>query len=171
MAWVSGEMSGQAGENGQGHVAKGGSLKMIVMIVLPVVLLAGGGAAAWLLGLVPGGEPAEAAPAAAEPAPQDIVFVELPNLLINLNVAGKRMRFLKVATALEIDGKEQAELVRQLTPRIVDNMNVYFRAIRPEELAGPEGVYRVKEDLLVRINDTVQPAVVRDVLVKEMLIQ
>ena len=41
----------------------------------------------------------------------------------------------------------------------------------PEELAGPDGVYRIKEDLLVRINDTIQPAIVRDVLVKEMLVQ
>ncbi|MGI9503478.1 MAG: flagellar basal body-associated FliL family protein, partial [Geminicoccaceae bacterium] len=66
---------------------------------------------------------------------------------------------------------EMAEIVRQMTPRILDNLHLYFRSVAPEELAGPDGVYRIKEDLLVRINDTIQPASVRDVLVKEMLVQ
>ena len=41
----------------------------------------------------------------------------------------------------------------------------------PEELQGSEGVYRLKEKLLVRTNEAVRPAQVRDVLVREMLVQ
>jgi flagellar FliL protein len=58
-----------------------------------------------------------------------------------------------------------------MTPRILDNLHLYLRSVQPEELAGPDGVYRIKEDLIVRINDTIQPASIRDVLVKEMLVQ
>ena len=47
----------------------------------------------------------------------------------------------------------------------------YLRAMRPEELQGSEGVYRIKEELLARTNDAIRPAQVRDVLVREMLVQ
>lgn len=154
-------------------------MKLIIMIVLPVLLLAGGGAGAYFMGVFSseeaGGE------AMADDAlslemetpvmPANVVFVDLPDLLLNLNVTGKRLRFLKVVTALEVANEEMAEIVRQMTPRILDNLHLYFRSVEPEELAGPDGVYRIKEDLLVRINDTIQPATIRDVLVKEMLVQ
>ncbi|NJO37067.1 MAG: flagellar basal body protein FliL [Rhizobiales bacterium] len=158
-------------------------MKLIIMIVVPVVLLLGGGAGAYFMGVFSseeageeaGGEVAaqEAEAALEQPPvmPANVVFVDLPDLLLNLNVTGKRLRFLKVVTSLEVSSEEMAEVVRQMTPRILDNLHLYFRSVTPEELAGPDGVYRIKEDLLVRINDTIQPASVRDVLVKEMLVQ
>lgn len=149
------------------------------MIVVPVLLLVGGGAGAYFMGVFSGEEAVaeemdaevEVAEAIIPVMPEDVVFVDLPDLLLNLNVTGKRLRFLKVVTALEVANEETAEVVRQMTPRILDNLHLYFRSVRPEELAGPDGVYRIKEDLLVRINDTIEPASVRDVLVKEMLVQ
>ena len=156
-------------------------MKLIIMIVLPVLLLVGGGAGAYFMGMFGGEEVAaeelgadaemEVAEAVVPVMPEDIVFVDLPDLLLNLNVTGKRLRFLKVVTSLEVVNEEMAEIVRQMTPRILDNLHLYFRSVRPEELAGPGGVYRIKEDLLVRINDTIEPASIRDVLVKEMLVQ
>jgi flagellar FliL protein len=160
-------------------------MKLIIMIVVPVLLLVGGGAGAYFMGVFSGEEVGNEAVAAevdeaeeedeeeeAVPVmPEDVVFVDLPDLLVNLNVTGKRLRFLKVVTALEVSSEEAAEVVRQLTPRVLDNLHLYFRSVQPEELAGPDGVYRIKEDLLVRINDAVRPAKVRDVLVKELLVQ
>lgn len=154
-------------------------MKLIIMIALPVLLLVGGGAGAYFMGVF-SSEEAGAEASAEEAAPEEmevpvmpanVVFVDLPDLLLNLNVTGKRLRFLKVVAALEVANEEMAEIVRQMTPRILDNLHLYFRSVEPEELAGPDGVYRIKEDLLVRINDTIQPASVRDVLVKEMLVQ
>jgi flagellar FliL protein len=146
------------------------------------VLLLGGGTAAYFMGFIPVGEEAEASEGSAavevaeaeeEPPvmPANVVFVDLPDLLLNLNVTGKRLRFLKVVASLEVASEEQAEIVRQMTPRILDNLHLYFRSVQPDELAGPDGVYRIKEDLLVRINDTIGPARIRDVLIKEMLVQ
>ena len=65
----------------------------------------------------------------------------------------------------------QAETVRRFVPRILDSYHMYLRAIRPEELQGSEGVYRIKEELLARTNDAIRPAQVRDVLVRELLVQ
>lgn len=155
-------------------------MKLIIMIALPVLLLAGGGAGAYFMGVFDS-EQADSEAAADESVepeeviaavmPDDVVFVDLPDLLVNLNVTGKRLRFLKVVTALEVASEDMAEVVRQLTPRVLDNLHLYFRSVQPEELAGPDGVYRIKEDLLVRINDAIYPARVRDVLVKELLVQ
>ena len=151
------------------------------MIALPVLLLVGGGAGAYFMGVFSdeeitagefeNGAEAEMAEVVVPAMPEDIVFVDLPDLLLNLNVTGKRLRFLKVVTVLEVVNEEMAEIVRQMTPRILDNLHLYFRSVRPEELAGPDGVYRIKEDLLARINGTIEPASIRDVLVKEMLVQ
>lgn len=156
-------------------------MKLVIMIVVPVVLLLGGGAGAYFMGVFSGEEAGEEAggeamaeemqPEQPPVMPANVVFVDLPDLLLNLNVTGKRLRFLKVVASLEVSSEEMAEVVRQMTPRILDNLHLYFRSVTPEELAGPDGVYRIKEDLLVRINDTIQPASVRDVLVKEMLVQ
>lgn len=151
---------------------KGGKLKLVLLIALPLLLLGGGGAAAVLLGFLPIGKQAEAA--IEEPAETDIadiVFVELPDLLVNLSGTGPRMRFLKLAAALEVHGEKDAEVVRQLVPRILDGFHLYLRAMRPEELAGAQGVYRVKEELLARTNEAARPAEVRDVLIRELLVQ
>jgi flagellar protein FliL len=152
-----------------------GRWRRILLIGLPaLLLLGGGGTAAYVMGLVPPGLQA-AKGATSEPGPgadpADVVFVELPDLLINLNATGARLRFLKIATALEVQGESQAETVRRLVPRILDSYHMYLRAMRPEELQGSEGVYRIKEELLARTNDAVRPAQVRDVLVREMLVQ
>jgi flagellar FliL protein len=151
----------------------GGKLKLIMIIGLPLLLLLGGGGVAYVMGMVPGlkgaGQGQAAAPVPENPA--DIVFVDLPDMLVNLNAGDHRLRYLKLATALEVGGTDQADLVRQFIPRILDSFQIYLRAIRPEELQGAEGVYRLKEALLARTNDAVHPAQVRDVLIRELLVQ
>jgi len=150
----------------------GGRRKTILMIGLPLLLLllGGGGTAAYVMGLVPPGNAAGGAAEAALSA--DIVFVDLPDLLINLNGDGsRRMRFLKLATAVEVAGEEQAATVRQFVPRILDSFHMYLRAVRPEELEGSQGVYRIKEELLARTNEAIRPAQVRSVLIRELLVQ
>jgi flagellar protein FliL len=153
----------------------GGGRKKILIIGLPVLLLLllGGGGAAYVMGMVPpaAGTAGTADEGGAADDPASIVFVDLPDLLINLNAEGSRLRFLKIAAALEVHGVEQAEAVRRFVPRILDSFHMYLRAIRPEELQGSEGVYRIKEELLARTNDAVRPAQVRNVLVRELLVQ
>jgi flagellar FliL protein len=151
--------------------AKSGRGKLILLIGLPLLLLLGGGAVAVLTGVVPMAGAATDAVAEDALASADVVFVDMPDLLINLNVSGRRLRFLKIATALEVRGEDQAEQVRQLLPRIVDSFHLYLRAISPEELQGAEGAYRIKEELLARTNDAVRPIEVQDVLVRELLVQ
>ena len=55
--------------------------------------------------------------------------------------------------------------------RVMDNFNVYLRELRIEDFSGSAGMYRLREELLIRIQAAVAPVKVRDILFKEMLIQ
>jgi len=43
--------------------------------------------------------------------------------------------------------------------------------LRVEELEGSQGLYRVKEEMLARVNQAAHPVKVKDVLIGDMLIQ
>jgi flagellar FliL protein len=56
-------------------------------------------------------------------------------------------------------------------PRVQDVVQTYLREMRPEELRGSAGVYRLREELLARANAAVSPARISDILFTQMLIQ
>jgi flagellar FliL protein len=56
-------------------------------------------------------------------------------------------------------------------PRILDLFQTYLRDMRPEELRGSEGSYRLREELVGRASVAVAPAHVQDVLFEELIIQ
>ena len=160
----------------------GGALKLIVMAAVPLVALFGGGAA-YVMGLPPFGHQAgaavdssgrDSAPGAPSMAPRSapsVTFVDLPDLVVNLDTGAQRIRFLKLKVALEVGSSGDADRVLQLSPRIIDSFQLYLRALRPEDLNGATGLYRLKEELLARANAAVGQTEVRDLLFKEMLVQ
>jgi flagellar protein FliL len=130
-------MSDEQADKAAAPAKKPGKTKLILLIGAALLLLAGGGAAAFFMGIIPTGSAAVGEQAEqAEQAHEDIVFVDLPELLVNLNVTGKRLHFLKLATALEVSGEDQAAVVRQFVPRILDSFHMYLRAITPRSWRG-----------------------------------
>lgn len=148
--------------------------KLILFVVLPVLLLGGGGAAFMMMS---GGKDEAAKAKQAEPAqtaPAEIpktVFFDLPEMLVNLNSNTRRPTFLKIHVSLELTSDKDAEYVKKMSPRIIDNFQVYLRELRIDDLRGSAGIYRLREELLARINMAVRPAKVKDVLFKEVLVQ
>ena len=106
-----------------------------------------------------------------EGPPKEIVFFDLPEMLVNLNSSGRQTNYLKLTVSLELDDPLAVERLEKLLPRIIDNFQVYLRELRVEDLSGSAGVYRLKEELLARVNAAVEPIHVIDVLFKEMLVQ
>ena len=72
---------------------------------------------------------------------------------------------------LVVSLQTHAAKVQAAMPRIVDNLQGYLRELRPEELKGSAGAYRLKEEMLTRINLAVAPARVNAVLFKELQVQ
>ena len=108
--------------------------------------------------------------ATAEP-PAPSVFYDLPDILVNLNTSGKRTSFLKLKVSLELAKQSDVPILESVLPRVVDNFQVYLRELRAEDLRGSAGLYRLREELLMRVRAAAKPADVKDVLFKEMLIQ
>ncbi len=163
-----------AGEGGEDQVPakKKLSIVMLALIVAVPLLLIGGGAAAYFLFFAKS-EDAAAAAAKAEEAkpPKAMVFYNLPELLVNLNSQGRRSSFLKISLSFELADAADIPRIEAVLPRIVDAFQTYLRELRPEDLRGSAGLYRLREELLARVNTSAQPARVNDVLFKEMLIQ
>jgi len=98
-------------------------------------------------------------------------FMDLDEMLVTLSGSSKKQSFLKMRISLELESASDEERILAVMPRIVDNFQVFLRELRMDELQGSRGLYRVKEELLARVNAAAHPAKVRDVLFKEMLIQ
>jgi flagellar protein FliL len=102
--------------------------------------------------------------------PKPLVFFDLPDFLVNLNSAGKKSNFLKLSVSLQIDKPEDQPRLQAVLPRIIDNCQIFLRELRVDDLRGSGGLYRLREELLSRVN-AVSPVKVDDVLFKEMLVQ
>ena len=100
-----------------------------------------------------------------------VVFVDMPDVRVNLQSGGQRIRFLQLRAALEVASDEVAARIESLMPRIMDSFQLYLRALTVDEVNGSGGLQRLKEELAARVNFAVQPTRVDDVLVKEMLVQ
>jgi flagellar FliL protein len=163
--------AGEDGEDGAGGAAGGKKKKLLLIGGLGlVVLLAAGGAAYYFL-MDPGQPmPAQVEGEAPREVQKPVVFFDLPEMTVNLATEG-RTTYLKVRIALEVENRAMIAQIEPYLPRILDAFQIYLRELRPADLEGSAGLFRLKEELLRRINVSVYPAKVEGVLFKEILVQ
>lgn len=165
----------EEGAEGEGGASSAGRMRLTIIIVVAVFLVIGGVAGAYFLGymdpLIAKLTGKESPKAEAGVQAKETVFMDLPELLVNLNTGGRRSTFIKMKLTLEVEKKEYVPMVEKLMPRIIDNFQVYLRELRVEDLRGSVGMYRLREEMLLRVNTAAAPAQVSDVLFKEILIQ
>ncbi len=164
-----------ADKGGAKEAKKGGKKKLILIVV--VVLIAAG-AGGWFSGIIPGllhgkehegaasAEGHEAAATVAAP-----LYIDVPDMIANMNTGGRRAAYIKLKAKLEVARKEDLATVQNAMPRVVDLFQGYLREMRPEELRGTAGTYRLREELVARTNVAAAPAKVLDVLIVELLVQ
>ena len=115
-----------------------------------------------------GHKPAEKA---AELVPGAPIFIELPDVIANLNTGGRRVVYIKLRSRIELVKASDEPLLKQVMPRLMDLFQTYLREMRPEEMRGSAGTYRLREELIARANIAVAPARIQDLLFTEILIQ
>lgn len=184
-----------AGDDAESQPAKKGGKKKLIVLVALVLLLAGAGAGLWFGGILPPllGMGKKADPHAeeaghghgdakgdakadgkavpkpdAKPLP---VFMDLPEIIANLNAGPRRNSFIKLRPKLELAKAEDEAAIKAAMPRLMDLFQTYLREMRPEELRGSAGTYRLREELLARANIAVAPARIVDVLFPEIIVQ
>ena len=143
-----------------------GKLKLILAVVMLLAIVGGG--LGWFFFLRHHGEEQHA----EAPPPKPSSFVEVPDMLVNLvGAPGERVQYLKVKVVLEVKEEKQAEAIKPSLPRVTDIFQTYIRELRPSDLNGSAGLFRLKEDLTRRVNAAVAPNQVSAVLFKEVVIQ
>jgi flagellar FliL protein len=140
-------------------------LKWMIIGGAGFLVLAGGGGGAYYFLKAPAHKEA---PVAAKPA----TFVDLPDVLVNLsNAGGDRTQYLKVKIVLELPDQSLVPQIQPLMPRVMDAFQTYLRELRPTDLDGSAGLYRLKEELTRRVNAAVAPNHITAVLFKEIVVQ
>ena len=108
----------------------------------------------------------------APPAAKPSVFVDLPEVLVNLsNTGADRTQYLKVQVVLELPDQQLMQQIQPVMPRVLDTFQTYLRELRPTDLDGSSGLYRLKEELTRRVNAAIAPNKVSAVLFKEIVVQ
>jgi flagellar FliL protein len=161
------ENEAEGGTEAEGAAPKN-KLKLIIMAVGLLAVL-GGGAATWFFFFRHGDDEhhAEAAPPPKPPA-----FVDVPDMMVNLAGApGERVQYLRLKIVLELKEEKQIEAIKPTMPRVTDIFQTFVRELRPSDLNGSAGIFRLKEELTKRVNAAVAPIQVSAVLFKEVVVQ
>ena len=165
----------------EGAPAKKGIPKLFIIIgaAAIVVLLGGAGLFFFLSSSSAPATDAEHGAAATEgehaagaaAAGHTFIF-NLPPMIVNLNAEeGQKEAFMKLTVALEVANEETMVEIQPSMAKVVDAFQVYLRELRRSDLEGSAGVYRLKEELLRRVNVAIYPSRVESILFKEILVQ
>jgi len=158
----------------EGAVTEGaegsGKKKLILFGAAGLVALSliGGGSYFFLLR----GKPHDAAEQQSQ-AKKPVGFLDMRELTVNLapDSSQDRARLLKFKVALEVKDPKLIPDIQPLMPRVEDTFQVFLRELRASDLEGSGGLYRLREELLRRVNYAVYPAKVDAVLFKELVVQ
>jgi flagellar protein FliL len=151
---------------GEGQPKRKLPLKLIIMAAAGVLILGGGGAAAFMLF---GGKHEEKA---AAPVVKPVAFFDMPEVMVNLSGAGaERVQYLKVKVVLELPDQTLGAQIQPIMPRLMDIFQTYLRELRPADLEGSAGLYRLRDELTRRINAMLAPNRINAVLFKEVVVQ
>lgn len=146
------------------------SRKVMIIAAVGLLVLGGGGGGAYFY-FFSGSEHEASAKHAAKPV-KPATFVDLPDVLVNLsNGANERTQYLKVKIVLELPDAAVVAQIQPLMPRVMDAFQTYLRELRPTDLDGSAGLYRLKEELTRRVNAAVAPNRITAVLFKEIVVQ
>ena len=154
-------------EDTEGDAPSGGKKRKLIMVGAAVIVLLGGAAGGYFLFF----QKKEPTKTADLPPPKPL-FVDMPELIVNMSTQpGERTQYLKMKIVLEVKDQPLVAQIQPNIPRMVDIFQTYLREVRPTDLSGSAGRFRLKEELTRRVNATIAPHQVSAVLFKEILVQ
>ncbi|MGC9007110.1 MAG: flagellar basal body-associated FliL family protein [Sulfurihydrogenibium sp.] len=161
------EQQEQQQEEGKGSKKK-------LLLILPIILLivGGGGFAAYKFFLAPKdeGKPAEKIAKEVQNVEDKGVELEVGTFIANL--ADKDAdRYIKVTIVMEVQDEKVKEEATKRMPQIKDAINTLLFTKTSEELKSPEGIERLKEEIIRRTNAILPAGGVKDVYFTEFIIQ
>ena len=141
-----------------------------LMLGVGLAIILGGGAfyATWSGLLLADGVQATNHPTATVPATPDIAFIPIPPFVVSIG-PGANARHLRFQAQLEVS-KANEESVTFPLPRIVDVLNGYLRAIKPEDFEEPASLDRMRSQMLRRSQIVAGEEGIHDLLIMEFVL-
>jgi flagellar FliL protein len=96
-------------------------------------------------------------------------FMPMAPILVTLG-KGDELRQLQLTAQLEVTPEKLAE-VTALTPRVLDVLNTYLRAVDPAVIEDPSAMLRMRAQMLRRVQVVTGEGLVRDLLVSEFILR
>ncbi len=99
------------------------------------------------------------------------MYYQVPELMANLSSSTKKPIYLKMTISLQMAKESDRAQLDIRVPLLIDGFQNYLRELSPEDLNGSMGIYRLREELLVRASTIALPIEIKDVLFKEVLVR
>lgn len=153
--------------------SKKGIPKLFIIIGAAVLVLLVAGTGLFFVMSSGASAPAEGGGhgATSTEAAQSTFIFNLAPMMVNLNSEDGSQPVMKLTIALEVADEHMMTEIQPRLPKVIDAFQVYMRELRKSDLEGSAGIYRLKEELLRRVNIAIYPAHVQSVLFKEILVQ
>ncbi|MFZ8469333.1 flagellar basal body-associated FliL family protein, partial [Staphylococcus aureus] len=82
-----------------------------------------------------------------------------------------RASFLKMSVTLQLKDQAAVAVLDANKPRVLDAFNTYLRELRPSDVQGSAGIYRLRDELMTRLNGMIEEGLVKDILFSEIIVQ
>lgn len=102
----------------------------------------------------------------------NLAFYDVPEFNMNLlSDDPNAQHFVKIKLAVELTKPDDAADIEKLLPRLQDDWGGFLRQMRASDLQGSANLQRLKEGLLRRANQSLDPLQVKAVYIRELLVQ
>jgi flagellar basal body-associated protein FliL len=104
--------------------------------------------------------------------PSNPVYYDLPPMVVNMDTGS---HYLKLRVSLEIKCaspgcQSETRAIENVLPSIYDSIHEYVHGLKPADLQGKTGLARLRNEVLSRVNELMNPSPVQRVRFKEMLV-
>ena len=103
--------------------------------------------------------------------PGEPSFYTMPKILVTVNSGNGRRSQLLLKLTLESHDPSVFDRIDSLLPRITDQFQMFLREMRIDDLSGSAGDYRIRRELLRRVNLSLHPESIDAVLIEEFIVQ
>ena len=98
----------------------------------------------------------------------DMAYYDLPHMTVAM-AAGSAASHVRLDISLEIASKD-VMIVEGFQPRMTDTLNRYLSHLRPDQIARPNAMPWLREELLKQVNSVGSPVPIHDLTFRQFVI-
>jgi flagellar FliL protein len=101
-----------------------------------------------------------------------IFFLDLEPITVNLRAGSENnLAWLRIKVTLEVKGQNNYDLLKKMTPKVMDVFQTYLKELKKSDLDGSFGIYKIKDEMMMRINVILAPTQIENILFQEFILQ